>query len=55
MRPLLAQYPHDKEAFAIDNQYLLQDKLLVRPVMQAGVNKVDVYFPVKLDKSGDLW
>lgn len=55
MRPLLAHYPQDKDAFAIDNQYLLQDRLMVRPVMQSGVNKVDVYFPVKEDKTSDLW
>jgi len=47
MRPLLAQYPQDKETFGIDNEYLLGDKLLVRPVLHQGVNKVDVYFPAK--------
>lgn len=41
MRPLLSQYPLDKDAYAIDYEYLLSDKLLVRPVMQKGVHKVE--------------
>ncbi|XP_030378135.1 neutral alpha-glucosidase AB [Scaptodrosophila lebanonensis] len=56
IRPLLAHYPQDKDAYSIDNSLLVQDRLLVRPVMQQGVNKVDVYFPVKDDKkTGDYW
>lgn len=56
MRPLLSQYPLDKNAFALDNQYMLSDKLLVRPVMQKGASKVDVYFPSKNgDKQADIW
>lgn len=56
IRPLLAHYPVDKEAFAIDNQLLVQHRLLVRPVMQQGVSKVDVYFPAIDDKkNGDYW
>ncbi|XP_023175225.1 neutral alpha-glucosidase AB [Drosophila hydei] len=56
IRPLLAHYPVDKEAFAIDNQLLVQQRLLVRPVMQQGVSKVDVYFPAIDDKkNGDYW
>ncbi|EDV47634.1 neutral alpha-glucosidase AB [Drosophila erecta] len=56
IRPLLAHYPVDKEAFGIDSQLLVQDRLLVRPVMQQGVSKVDVYFPAIDDKTnGDWW
>lgn len=56
MRPILAHYPHDPEAFAIDNQYLLGDKLLVHPVTQEGATKVDVYFPRhSATGDGDLW
>ncbi|XP_037936994.1 neutral alpha-glucosidase AB-like [Teleopsis dalmanni] len=56
VRPLLAHYPKDKDAFGIDNSFLLQDRLLVRPVLQQGVSKVDVYFPAIDDKkTGDLW
>lgn len=56
MRPLLAQYPQDKATFTVDNEYLLGDALLVRPVIHQGVHKVDVYFPIKSEKEGgDLW
>lgn len=55
MRPLLTHYPQDIEGFSIDYEFLLQDKLLVRPVMQKGVHKVDVYFPAKNEKEGDIW
>lgn len=55
MRPLLAHYPSDKDNFAIDYEYLLSDKLLVRPVLTKGATKVDVYFPVKSNKEGDIW
>lgn len=56
MRPLLAHYAHDPETFAIDNQYLLGDKLLVHPVTHEGAAKVDVYFPRhSVNGDGDLW
>ncbi|XP_073815599.1 neutral alpha-glucosidase AB-like isoform X2 [Musca autumnalis] len=55
--PLLAHYPKDKDAFSIDNEFLLQDRILVRPVMQHGVSKVGVYFPALDEKKtvGDVW
>ena len=56
MRPLLTQYPLDKNAFGLDNEYMLSDKLLVRPVMTKGASKIDVYFPSKSsDKQPDIW
>lgn len=55
MRPLLSHYPQDKETFGIDNEYLLAEHLLVHPVVHQGVNKVDVYFPAKSGKEGDVW
>lgn len=56
MRPLLAHYPNDPETFAIDNQYLLGDKLLVHPVTHEGAAKVDVYFPRhSATGDGDFW
>lgn len=55
MRPLLAHYPSDKDGYAIDYEYLLSDKLLVRPVLDQGVSKVDVYFPMKNKNEGDIW
>ncbi|XP_004521723.1 neutral alpha-glucosidase AB isoform X2 [Ceratitis capitata] len=56
MRPLLAHYPQDKEGYNIDYEFLLQDRLLVRPVMDRGASKVNVYFPSTDDKkTGDVW
>jgi alpha 1,3-glucosidase len=56
MRPLLSQYPLDKATYSIDTHFLLSDKLLVRPVLQKGASKVDVYFPSRNgDKQGDIW
>lgn len=56
MRPLLSHYPHDPETFAIDNQYLLADRLLIHPVTEKGATKVNVYFPRhNVAGNGDLW
>lgn len=49
MRPMLAEYPLDKNVYALDDQYMLADKLLVRPVLQKGATDVNVYFP------SDIW
>lgn len=49
MRPMLSQYPQDLATFAIDNQYMLSNILLVHPVAESGVTEVNVYFPA------DLW
>uniref|UniRef100_A0A182QSP4 Glucosidase II subunit alpha n=1 Tax=Anopheles farauti TaxID=69004 RepID=A0A182QSP4_9DIPT len=59
MRPLLAHYPADVNAYAIDNQYLLGDQLLVAPVLEQKQQRSrDVYFPVRGDGGeggGDWW
>jgi mannosyl-oligosaccharide alpha-1,3-glucosidase len=56
IRPMLMQYPLDKNAFALDSQFTVGDRLLVHPVTQKGVNKVDVYFPSRNgDKQADIW
>lgn len=56
MRPMLAHYPNDPEAFALDNQYMLGDRLLIRPVTQANAQSVDIYFPRNsVNGESDLW
>lgn len=45
IRPLFAQYPDDKNVFAVDNEFLVGDALLVHPVVVAGTTEVPVYFP----------
>lgn len=56
MRPMLSQYPLDKNTFTLDDQYMLSDKLLVRPVIHEGATTVDVYFPaVDGDEKSEIW
>lgn len=55
MRPLLAQYPKDESIFSIDDQYMLSDKLLVRPVMNKDATHVTVHFPMVNTFTGDSW
>lgn len=56
MRPLLTHYPNDPDAFAIDDQFLLSDRLLVHPVTKEGATEVNVYFPrYSSTDGGDLW
>jgi alpha 1,3-glucosidase len=45
IRPLFYQYPEDTNVYNIDNQILVGRDILVRPVMESGVDAVDVYFP----------
>ncbi|XP_041985617.1 neutral alpha-glucosidase AB [Aricia agestis] len=44
-RPLFQEYPKELETYTIDEAYLLGDKLLISPVMEAGVTSVKVYLP----------
>ncbi|XP_058442843.1 neutral alpha-glucosidase AB [Malaya genurostris] len=55
MRPMLAEYPADVKAYAIDSQFMLSNKLLVAPALKTGQSKVDVYFPTKENGEADLW
>lgn len=45
LRPIWAHYPKESEAFAIDDELLVGENILVRPVFQAGATEVSVYFP----------
>lgn len=57
MRPMLSEFPLDKKTFKLDDQYMLSDRLLVRPIMERGQTEVLVYFPsTSLDgKEGVRW
>lgn len=56
MRPMLAEYPLDKNVFKLDDQYMLADKLLVRPVLEKGASTVSVYFPsVDGREQSEIW
>jgi len=45
MRPLWAHFPGDAPALALDDQWLIGDALLVKPVTDKGRTHVDVYLP----------
>ena len=45
MRPLWVEFPKDKAGFAIDNEHMVGNALLVHPVTDSGANHVNVYFP----------
>jgi len=45
IRPLWAHYPFESKTFTIDDQLLLGDSILVRPVFQSGATEVAVYLP----------
>lgn len=56
MRPMLSEFPLDKNAFKLDDQYMLSDKLMVRPVMEKSQADVYVYFPfTTIDGKTDRW
>lgn len=44
-RPLWAHYPSEPATFTIDDQLLIGDSILVRPVFEPSVYEVKVYFP----------
>ena len=45
MRPLFYDFPDDKEAWNVDDAYMLGPDLLVAPVMESGVQTREVYLP----------
>ena len=45
IRPLWSIAPDDEVALAIDDQFLVGDRLLVAPVLHAGQVKRDAYLP----------
>nr|AXJ21599.1 glucosidase II alpha-subunit [Glyphodes pyloalis] len=53
MRPLFQEFPKEEAVFTIDDQYLLGNKLLVRPVTASKARSVPVYLPGK--DTGTVW
>ncbi|XP_033624529.1 neutral alpha-glucosidase AB-like [Asterias rubens] len=45
MRPMWQEFPEDESTFSMDNQYMIGESLLVKPVTDPGANSVSVYFP----------
>lgn len=53
---MLSEFPLDKNVFKLDDQYMLSDKLMVRPVLEKGVKQVNVQFPsIDGANEGELW
>ncbi|KAL1124579.1 hypothetical protein AAG570_001203 [Ranatra chinensis] len=45
IRPMWVEFPADTDGLTLDDQLLVGDSLLVRPVTEAGASQVSVYFP----------
>jgi alpha-glucosidase (family GH31 glycosyl hydrolase) len=45
VRPLFLNYPGEAETYALEDQYLLGDDLLVAPVLEPGLQQRPVYVP----------
>ena len=45
LRTLFFEYPDDKTAWYIDDEYFFGDKILVAPIFKSGVKQRDVYLP----------
>jgi mannosyl-oligosaccharide alpha-1,3-glucosidase len=46
MRPMFGEFPDDPAVFAMDDQWMVGASLLVKPVTDAGVTSLPVYFPL---------
>jgi len=45
LRPLLFEYPEDETTYALDDEFLLGDALLVAPITRPGIEHRSVYLP----------
>ncbi|KAF9950152.1 hypothetical protein BGZ70_001487, partial [Mortierella alpina] len=44
IRPMFTEFPEDETVFGMDDQYMVGDALLVKPVTKPGVTRSSVYF-----------
>ncbi|XP_059811360.1 neutral alpha-glucosidase AB isoform X2 [Hypanus sabinus] len=51
MRPMWVEFPRDTETFGLDEQYMIGNALLVRPVVEQNARGVLVYLP----GNGEFW
>ncbi len=58
VRPLYIDFPHDAQAYKLDNEFTFGSKLLVAPVLDSGVVRRKVYLPAgdwtSIDGGADL-
>lgn len=45
MRPMFSEFPNNELTFTMDDQWMVGSSLLVKPVTDAGVTSIPVYFP----------
>jgi alpha-D-xyloside xylohydrolase len=45
MRPLFVDFPHDPDAWLVEDQFLFGPDLLIAPVLEPGASRRDVYLP----------
>jgi len=45
MRPLFMEFPSDESTFEMEDQFMLGDTILVKPVTKKGATTASVYFP----------
>ncbi|XP_067847279.1 neutral alpha-glucosidase C-like isoform X2 [Heptranchias perlo] len=51
IRPLWVEFPEEANTFAVDDEYMIGEALLVHPVTEAGVREVNMFLP----GTGELW
>ncbi|XP_041071218.1 neutral alpha-glucosidase C-like isoform X1 [Carcharodon carcharias] len=51
IRPLWVEFPEEVNTFAVDDEYMIGEALLIHPVSEAGVTEVNVFLP----GMGELW
>ncbi|KAI8988495.1 glycosyl hydrolases family 31-domain-containing protein [Mycotypha africana] len=54
MRPMFMEFPDDEALYAMEDQFMVGDSILVKPVTTEGATSVDIYFP-KDEKNNGLW
>ena len=52
MRPLFYEFPEDEDAWRIEDEYMYGDKILVVPILEAGVDNRNIYLP---GNKSDIW
>lgn len=45
MRTMFTEFPKDSNVFAMDDQWMVGEQLLVKPVTDSGASSVDIYLP----------
>ncbi|KAK4514877.1 uncharacterized protein ATC70_002483 [Mucor velutinosus] len=45
MRPMFMEFPEDESVFTMDDQFMVGDSILVKPITTEGAVTTDVYFP----------